>query len=61
MTWLRDNNTHLNAPMFTHPITGMKYKKVSGEYFYRSRSLNFGEETWIKSGMKTGFIPSLKP
>jgi hypothetical protein len=62
MTWLRDNNTHLikSTSMFAHPITGMKYREVDGEYYFFSRWRHRGELRWIKSGMKTGFIPITK-
>lgn len=44
--------------MYTHPVTSMKYKKVDGEYYFKSKwERGLLGDGWVKSGMKRGFIP----
>ena len=46
-----------NCVYFTHPVTGMTYKKLDGAYYFKSTGYykNVYPEM-VKSGMKTGFI-----
>jgi len=48
-----------NAVYFTHPVTGMTYKKLDGDYYYKSSYPKMyldSARNWIKSGMKRGFV-----
>lgn len=45
-----------NAVYFTHPVTGMTYRKLDGDYYFKSKWQNKLSGGWVKSGMKRGFV-----
>ena len=45
-----------DAVYFTHPITGMTYRKLDGDYYFKTQCFGMYGKWWIKSGMKRGFI-----
>ena len=43
--------------IYIHPVTGMRYKKIKDEYYFKSKwQKGLLGDGWIKSGMKRGFI-----
>jgi len=41
---------------YHHPITGMRYTKINGEYFFKSQWQKGIFDNLVKSGMKRGFV-----
>jgi len=50
------NGMHFDERIFTHPVTGMKYKKLDGDYYFKTKWFGTYCKRWIKSGMKRGFV-----
>lgn len=43
--------------LYTHPATQMAYQFKDGVYFFKTKCpWKLGKPTWIKSGMKSGFV-----